>query len=392
MTIDRAISIADLRRLAGRHLPRGVWDYIEGGAEDEIALDENLRAFARRQLIPRFLTPNASIDLTTDLFGKSYALPFGIAPTGMAGLYRPRGDLLLAEAALTEGVPYIMSGACNAAIEDLPPDCASNAWYQLYTGRDHAIDLDIVRRAEAAGIETLVLTVDSEVRTKRERDIRNEWSGSGMKPSLMAEALLHPSWLASYLRNGGVPPFGNFAPYAIDPKDPKSVYEFMIGHFPGNPTWTDLERYRRLWNGNLVVKGILHPGDAVRAMEHGVDGIIVSNHGGRQLDRGPASVDMFPHVRAAVGGQIALMLDSGVRRGADIATALCLGAAFVFTGRATLYGLAAGGLPGVRKAIAILRQELETVGRHIGCNRIADFDERCLPSSVAVAAPDQEVG
>jgi (S)-mandelate dehydrogenase len=381
--IDRAINIADLRRLGKRHLPKVVFDYIEGGAEDEIGLDENARAFARRKLVPRFLTPCGGIDLSRELFGKNYGAPFGIAPTGFAGLFCPGGDLLLAEAALAENVPYIMSGTCNAAIEDLPEACARNAWYQLYTGRDKAIDEDIVRRAADAGMETLVLTVDSEVRTKRERDIRNGFSGTGLKTLPLLESLLHPAWLAGYLSGGGMPRFGNFARYAAKPDDARAVWTFMTGHLPGNPLWSDLERYRRLWKGNLVVKGILHPDDAVRSVAIGADGIIVSNHGGRQLDRAPASVDMFPAIKVAIGGKAKVMLDSGVRRGADIVTALCLGADFVFLGRATLYGLAAGGLPGIRKAISILRHETETVGRHIGCGRISDFDGRYLMPEVS---------
>lgn len=378
MNIEQTLSIADLRWLAGRHLPRAVFDYIEGGAEDEIGLDENLAAFARRKLVPKFLTPCGSIDLRARLFGKDYAAPFGIAPTGLAGLFRPKGDLMLAEAALAETVPYIMSGTCNAQIEELPPAAARNGWYQLYAGRDKAIDEDIVRRAADAGMETLVLTVDSEVRTKRERDIRNGFSGEGLKFWPMLEALRHPAWLSAYLMSGGVPRFGNFAPYADRPDDRGSVWARMIGHLPGNPVWSDLERYRRLWKGNLVVKGILHPADAVAAVEHGVDGIIVSNHGGRQLDRGPASIDMFPSIHAAVGLKTTLMLDSGVRRGSDIVTALCMGADFVFVGRATLYGLAAGGIPGVRKAISILQHEVETVGRHIGCPNVAAFGAQYL--------------
>ena len=384
--IDRAINIADLQKLAKRHLPRAVFDYIEGGAEDEIGLAENLRAFARNKLVPRFLTPCGSIDLTATLFGKSYGAPFGIAPTGLAGLFRPRGDLLLAEAALAETIPYIMSGTCNAMIEELPPAGARNAWYQLYTGRDSRVDEDIVRRAADAGMETLVLTVDSEVRTKRERDIRNGFSGQGLKLFPMLEALLHPAWLARYLASGGAPRFGNFAPYAARPDAARSVWDCMIAHLPGNPVWTDLERYRHQWAGNLVVKGLLHPDDARRAVSLGADGIIVSNHGGRQLDRAPAAVDMLPLVKAAVGDGTRVMLDGGVRRGADIVTALCLGADFVFVGRATLYGLAAGGSPGIRKAISILRHEAETVGRHLGCAGTSEFAQRYLAPKLGEGA------
>jgi L-lactate dehydrogenase (cytochrome)/(S)-mandelate dehydrogenase len=378
VNIDKAVNIADLRLACKRRLPRIVFDYIDGGAEDEIGLAENMAAFARHKLIPRFFTDCGSIDLATKLFGKPYSLPFGIAPTGIAGLFRPGGDLLLAEAALAESIPYVMSGTANAPIESLRPDCARNAWYQLYTGKDKAIDEDIVRRAADAGIETLVLTVDSEVRTKRERDIRNAFGQDGIKTSVFLEALLHPAWLASYFRTGRMPVFGNFAPYAANGKDARAVRNAVTTHLPGNPVWSDLERYRRLWKGNLVVKGILHPDDAVRSVELGADGIIVSNHGGRQLDRCVASIDMLPPIRAAIGDRATLMLDSGVRRGSDVITALCLGAEFVFVGRATLYGLSAAGLPGVRKAIGILRQEIETVGRQIGCGRATDFGPQCL--------------
>ena len=373
MKVDQALNIADLQRLARRHLPKAVLDYIEGGAEDEIGVAENLRAFARHQLVPRFLTPCGTIDLKTQLFGKTYAAPFGIAPTGIAGLFRPRGDIMLAEAALAEGIPYIMSGTCNAMIEELPPAAARNGWYQLYVGYDHAVDEDIVRRAADAGMEVLVLTVDSQVRVKRERDLRNGFTVMGLKTGRKLEALLHPGWLAGYLMSGGMPRFGNFSPYIKDGKNALAVWKFMTSHLPGTLVWDDVERYRRLWKGRLVVKGILHPDDAVRCVELGADGVTVSNHGGRQLDRGPASIDMLPLVRAAVGDRAAVMLDGGIRRGSDILTALCLGADFCFTGRATLYGLVAGGVPGVRKAIEILRQEAESVGRQIGAKDIAAF-------------------
>lgn len=379
LRIDDALNIADLRLMARRHLPRLVFDYIDGGAEDEIGLAENLSAFARRKLVPRFFTDCGAIDLGTSLFGRDYALPFGIGPTGFAGLFRPKGDLLLAEAARLEGIPYVMSGTSSAAIEDLPAACAANGWYQLYTGGDNAIDEDIVRRAADAGMRVLVLTVDSEVRTKRERDLRNRFGGEGLKPTLALEALTHPAWLAGYLRSGRMPAFRNFAPYA-GTEDARAVWKYMTGHLPGNPVWADLARYRRLWKGPLVVKGLLHPDDAVGAVDHGADGIVVSNHGGRQLDRAPASLDMLPAVVEAVGDRAVVMFDGGIRRGADVITALCLGARFVFLGRAALFGLSAGDMPGVRKAIAILRHEMETVGRQMGCARVADFDARRLVS------------
>lgn len=373
MNLNQALNIADLHQRAKRRLPKVVFDYIEGGAEDEIGLAENTAAFAFYKLLPRFLTACGAINLETTLFGKRHALPFGIGPTGIAGLFHPDGDRLLAAAALQANIPYIMSGTSSAAMEDLPPEAAKNAWYQLYTGRDPKTDEDIVRRARDAGIETLVLTVDSEVRTKRERDLRNGFFAPRLKLSLLLEALTHPAWVMHYISNGGRPAFGNFAPYAGG-KTNQATQTFMMGHLPGLPTWADVARYRKLWPGALVIKGLLDPEDAKRAMEHGVNGIIVSNHGGRNLDRAPAALNMLPLIRDAVGKDMTLIFDSGIRRGSDIITALCLGAQFVLLGRATLYGLAAGGLLGVNKAIEILRQEVESNGRQMGCADIAAFD------------------
>ncbi|MBY0510567.1 MAG: alpha-hydroxy-acid oxidizing protein, partial [Rhodospirillaceae bacterium] len=373
MTVDQSLNIAELHRLAKKRLPRVVFDYIAGGAEDEIGLGENAAAFSAYKLLPRFLTACGAINLETTLFGKRHALPFGIGPTGIAGLFHPDGDRLLAVAALQSNIPYIMSGTSSAAIEDLSPESAKNAWYQLYTGRDTKTDEDIVRRARDAGMETLVLTVDSEVRTKRERDLHNGFFAPRLKLSLLLEALTHPAWVAGYIRNGGRPPFGNFARYAGGNTN-HATQTFMMGHLPGLPTWADVARYRKLWPGALVIKGLLDPEDAKRAVEHGVNGIIVSNHGGRNLDRAPSSLAMLPVIREAVGKDMTLIFDSGIRRGSDIITALCLGAQFVLLGRATLYGLAAGGLPGARKAIEILRQEVETNGRQMGCADIAAFD------------------
>ncbi|HLG89952.1 MAG TPA: alpha-hydroxy acid oxidase [Alphaproteobacteria bacterium] len=378
MRLDSAVNIADLRRLAKRRLPKLVFDYIDGGVEDEIGLAENINAFARHKLVPRFLTDCSKIDLRTELFGKIYSLPFGIGPTGVAGLFHPKGDLLLAEAALTEGVPYTMSGTSSAAIEDLPASAAKNAWYQLYTGHDKKLDEEIVRRAQDAGMQTLVLTVDSEVRTRRERDIRNGFGLPRLKPLMLLESFRHAGWILNYRRNGGRPLFGTFARYADRPTHAQTVMNFMTSHLPGNPTWKDVERYRRLWPGKFLVKGLLHPDDAKCAFELGADGVVVSNHGGRQLDRAPAAIDMLPAIRNAVGPDRILIVDGGVRRGSDIITALSLGADFVFVGRATLYGLAAGGLAGVHKAISILRLELETVGRQMGCGSVKDFGPQRL--------------
>jgi len=378
MKIDSAVNIEDLRRMARRRLPRIAFDYIEGGVEDERCLERNESAFARYPLLPRYLVDIARRDLSTTLFERKYALPFGIAPTGLAGLFRAGADLMLAEAAATSNIPFVMSGAATASMEAAARVAPAHAWYQLYCARDPKISEDMIRRARDAGLAALVLTVDIPINAKRERNIRN---GFGLPPRLtagtIAEALTHPGWIAEYLRHGQ-PRFENWAPYAGG-GNPNLLFAQQS---PATVTWRDLDNFRRLWPRHLIVKGILHPDDAARAVEVGVDGIWVSNHGGRQLDQAPAALDALAAIRARVAGRAALMLDGGVRRGADIAIALCLGAQFVFVGRATLYGAAAGGIAGVRRAIKILSDELDRVMAQIGRPSIAQLDESCLMKTV----------
>ena len=253
----------------------------------------------------------------------------------------------------------------------------NNAWYQLYAPREATVREDLIRRTADAGLGALVLTVDVPVGSKRERNIRNGFANVrgglfqalSLKPSILAEALTHPGWIVEYLRHGGgTPMLQNWQPYAPNGANAEAVYNFSRSLMPFNAqTWRDLETYRRLFPRALVVKGVMNPADALRAAEIGCDGIIVSNHGGRQLDQAPASLDVLPAIKEAVGDKLTVMLDSGVRRGADILIALCLGAKFVFMGRPTLYGAAAGGIPGVNKAISILSGEIDLVMGQIGC-------------------------
>lgn len=370
MKIEDAVNLEDLRRLARRRLPRIAFDFIEGGVEDERCLEANQASFARQRLLPRYLVDVSGCDQAAALFGHSYASPFGIAPTGLAALFRPGADLMLAEAATAANIPFIMSGASTASIEAAARVAPAHTWYQLYAARDKAISEDLIRRARDAGLSALVLTVDVPVSSKRERNLRNGFElPLRLKWSKSLEALTHPLWIARYLRHG-MPRFENWAPYAEPGADAKAIAALVARQIPCSVTWRDLETFRRLWPRHLVVKGILHPDDAVRAAEIGVDGIVVSNHGGRQLDQAPAPLEVLPAICAAAGDKLTVMLDSGVRRGADILTALCLGARFVFVGRATLYGAAAGGLPGVRKAIGILRREIDLVMGQIGCPRL----------------------
>ena len=279
----------------------------------------------------------------------------------------------------------MMSGMSTASIEDAAKIAPSHSWYQLYVARKREITLDLIRRARDAGFSTLVLTVDVPVATKRERNLRN---GFALPPRLstatMLDAMRHPGWIAGYLRHG-MPRFENWTQYARANSTTRQINTFAAIQAPASTvTWKDLEEFRQLWPRHLVVKGVMYRGDAIRCAEIGVDGIIVSNHGGRQLDQAPAPLEVLPIIREAVGDKLTLMLDGGIRRGADIVMALCHGARFVMVGRATLYGAAAGGIEGVRKAISILREEVDLIMGQIGCPTIAEMDESFLLPRVSL--------
>ena len=360
MKLDQAINIEDLHQMAKRKLPKIIFDFIEGGLEDERGLERNRDAFHKHQLLPRYLVDVSTRDQSATVFGHTYASPFGISPTGGAGLYRRDGDLLLAEAAADANIPYIMSGGSNASMEEAVRVAPNNTWFQLYAAKDPNLTDALIGRARDCGVGALVLTVDVPVHPKRERNWRNGFAtvrnggimeALKLKPSILLEAMTHPGWVADYIRHGGAPTLGNWAPHAGEGATKIDAIRLGRTQTPASAqTWRDLERYRRLFPRPLVVKGILNPADAVRAAEIGVDGIIVSNHGGRQLDQAPASLDALPAIKAAVGDKVTVMLDSGVRRGADILIAWCLGAQFVFFGRPTLYGAVAGGLPGCQES------------------------------------------
>ena len=376
-SLDNAINIEDLHQLAKRRLPKIAFDFIEGGVEDERGLERNRAAFNKHQLVPRYLVDVSRRDQSQTVFGRKFASPFGISPTGTAGLFRRGADMMLAEAAREANIPYIMSGGSNDSIETAARVAPDNSWYQLYAARDGAISEDLIRRVADAGLGAVVLTVDVPVRPRRERNIRNGFANIrgawlkaalSLKPPVLIEAMTHPGWVIEYVRHGGTPNLENWVPYARPGATVDEVVDLFGANTPAHSqTWKELEKYRRLFPRNLIVKGIMDPRDAIRAAEIGCDGVIVSNHGARQLDQAPGSLDVLPAIKAAVGDRMTVMLDSGVRRGADILIALCLGAQFVFMGRPTLYGAAAGGLPGVKKAVEILRGEIDLVMGQIGC-------------------------
>jgi len=378
MNIDDALSIGDIERLARRRLPRVVYEGIASGVDDECGLTRNEAEFQRYRLLPRHLVDVSVRDKSATLFGRPYASPFGISPTGIAGIFRRDAELMLAQAASAAKVPFVMSGASMVSIERVARVDPANTWFQMYAARDPKISDDFLRRARDAGFGTLVLTVDNPVSPNRERDARNGFClPPRLAPLAMLEALTHPGWLLDYLRQGGMPIMETWAPYAAPGANATEVARVFRSQSPSVQTWRELEGFRRAWPGRLVVKGIMRPSDALRCAELGVDGIVISNHGGKALDRAPASIEVLPAVKAAVGARLVVMLDSGIRRGSDIVVARCLGADFVFVGRSTLYGVAAAGLAGAARALAILRQEIDTTLGLIGCPRFdqlgADF-------------------
>jgi (S)-mandelate dehydrogenase len=377
MSINDAINIEDLHQLAKRRLPKIAFDFIEGGVEDERGIERNRAAFNRHQLLPRYLVDVSTRDQSQTIFGRKYSSPFGISPTGTAGLFRRGADMMLATAARDANIPYIMSGGSNDSIETAARVAPENSWYQLYAAREGRISEDLIRRVADAGLGAVVLTVDVPVRPRRERNIRNGFANIrgtwlkaalSLKPAVLIEAMTHPGWVTEYVKHGGTPNLENWSPYARPGASVDEVVDLFGSNTPAHSqTWRELEKYRRLFPRNLIVKGIMDPRDAIRAAEIGCEGVIVSNHGARQLDQAPGSLDVLPAIKAAVGDRMTIMLDSGVRRGADILIALCLGAQFVFFGRPTLYGAVAGGLPGVKKALDIFRTEIDLVMGQIGC-------------------------
>jgi isopentenyl diphosphate isomerase/L-lactate dehydrogenase-like FMN-dependent dehydrogenase len=374
LTLDEVINVEDLRRMSRRRLPRILYDVIDSGVEDERGLLRNEQAFHDYRLLPRYLVDVSTRDPGTELFGRRHAQPFGIAPTGFAGLFRRGADAMLARAAARADVPFVLSGASVADLEEVVAEAPRHVWYHLYAAKDVRITEDIVRRAADAGVEHLVLTVDNPVYPKRERDMRNGFAlPLRLKPSVLAEMLLHPAWILEYLRAGGMPSMGVWTRYAPPGASAAEVGAFFRTQSPSIQTWRDLEHLRAIWPHRLIVKGIQHPDDARRAAGAGVDGVIVSNHGGKVFDVLPSPLETLPAIRAALPAGIPVMLDSGVRRGTDILIARCLGADFVFVGRATLHGVIAAGEAGATKAIGILADEVDRGLALVGCPRAADL-------------------
>jgi isopentenyl diphosphate isomerase/L-lactate dehydrogenase-like FMN-dependent dehydrogenase len=374
--LSQVVNIEDLRSIARRRLPRPVFDYLDGGAEAESTLAENCRAFRDVIFRPRAAVAVGECNLKTKVLGHEISLPAMLAPVGYSRMMSPGGEVSAARAAGMAGTGYILSTISGHKMEDVRVATTGPAFYQLYLlgGREAAEGA--LDRAHRAGFNALVITVDTPVAGIRERDMRNgmkQLLGSSMfaKIPFLPEILSHPGWLASFLMDGGMPKLENIV---IPGKGPMGLVDVSAALASATVTWEDLRWIRQQWTGPIVVKGVLIAEDAKRAIDEGAAAIVVSNHGGRQLDSVSATLRALPEMVAAAKGQIEILMDGGVRRGGDIVKALCLGASAVLVGRAYAYGLAAAGQAGVTCALEILRTDVERTLRLLGCASVASLD------------------
>jgi L-lactate dehydrogenase (cytochrome) len=370
--LARCHDVADMRRAARRRLPRPVFGYIDGAADEEITLRANQAALRRWRFRPRVLRDVAEPDLGVSLFGTLLAAPIGLAPTGFTRIVHQEGEIAVARAAASRGLPYCLSTVGTTTIEDLAATGHRNLWFQLYVLRDRDLARELIGRAADAGFRALEIAVDTPVGGNRTRDLR---TGFTMPPTLTARALLEigirPGYWTSMLR-GPALRFANLAPPSAGGG---STIAGVTSLFDPGLNWDDIDTIRALWPGRLLLKGPLGPDDAARAAVAGVDGIHLSNHGGRQLDRCVPAIDLVRPVREAVGSDVTIVVDSGIRHGADVAVAIARGADLCMIGRGYLYGLAAAGQPGVEHVIDLLTGQLRRTMQLLGVTSLAQLRE-----------------
>jgi isopentenyl diphosphate isomerase/L-lactate dehydrogenase-like FMN-dependent dehydrogenase len=379
--LSSCYNIDDLREAARRRLPRSIFEFVDLGSEDGVALVNNREAFQRLKLLNRVMVDVTSTNVETSLFGKPMGMPLAISPTGLAGLCWHEGELALAKAAAAAGVPCTLATGSVTPMERLVKEAGGRLWFQLYMWRDRALSHGLIRRARDAGFEALLLTADTGLGGNREHNKRNGFSMPFKLSSRnVPDLACHPGWLTRvmlpYILKSGIPRHENY---------PEGHRKSIMGppggakHARGEDmTWKDAEEVRKLWPGTFIVKGILRADDAKRAVECGADGIIVSNHGGRNMDSAMAPMDVLPSIVAAVGDRTTIILDSGARRGSDIVKALALGAKAVMMGRGTLYGVAVSGEAGATHALSLLHNELRQTMGYVGCRSIGEINADIL--------------
>jgi L-lactate dehydrogenase (cytochrome)/(S)-mandelate dehydrogenase len=374
----RGYNIAAMRGLARAALPRPVFDFGDGGAEDERTLRRNEAVFDEVELLPHPLSGAATRDLSLALFGRRLALPIIVGPTGLAGLFWPDGERCASRAAAAAGTAFCLSHGSVCRLEDVAASDNGPRWMQVFVFRDRGFTRELAERAAAARYDALVLTIDNQMLGNRERDIRNGFAiPPRFRPADLAGMALKLPWLWRMRNELPRITFGNYARPG-EAADIKTLAGRMAALLDPAMTWADVEEVRRLWKGPLILKGVLSPAEARAAVERGIDGVIVSNHGGRQLDGAPASLDALPAIIKAVAGHIPVLLDGGVRRGSDVAKALALGAAACLIGRPQLWGLAVAGEAGVIHVLDIFRRELDRVMGLCGVSRLAEIGHDLL--------------
>ncbi len=373
------LTIADLRERARRRMPRVVFDYVDGGAEGEITLRENCSVFDEVTFRPRGAIELPELDLSTRIAGERVAVPYVLAPVGSTRLFYPHGEELAARVASDLGTAYTLSTLSGTRLEEVRAAAPGTLWYQLYLVGGRDVASAAILRAKAAGYQALVVTIDTPVSGYRQRDLRD-----GIKELLSRnpfrmfphvwQFLARPAWLARFLADGGLMSFPN----VVLPSGPMPYADVGVALEQSVVTWADLRWIRELWDGPLIIKGVLTAEDARRAADEGAAAIVVSNHGGRQLDGVSATLRVLPEISAAVGERLDVLFDGGIRRGGDIVKALCLGARAVLVGRAYIYGLGAGGGPGVARALEILHADLVRTMRLLGCGKVGELDPSYL--------------
>jgi L-lactate dehydrogenase (cytochrome) len=374
----KAHSVAAMRELARAQLPKPVFDFADGGAEDERTLRRNESAFDDLALLPRPLDGASTRDLSVTLFGKTLSMPVMIGPTGLGGLFWPDGERSAARAAHAAGTAYCLSHGSVCTLEELAATGAAPRWMQVFVYRDRGFTRELAERAAKANYDALVLTTDNQVLGNRERDLRNGFAiPPRFKLTDMAAMAMKAEWLWRMRREVKRVTFGNYVRPG-ESADIKTLAGKMSSLLDPSMNWKDVEALRSTWAGPLILKGVLHPDEARRAVEHGIDGLIVSNHGGRQLDGAASSLDALPGVLAAVGGRIPVLVDGGIRRGGDVVKALALGAAACLIGRPQLWGVAVAGEAGVARVLEIYRQEIDRAMGLCGVTSIAGIDKTLL--------------